>query len=79
MMHATFETTRWSFAVKSKVREHVLQTGPDDSRTFSPINSSRPPHYQPKIFLPAGSYSRVINLWHARSAQYFASVMVNLL
>jgi hypothetical protein len=42
MMHAAFESNRYSFAVKSNPRVQMPQAGPDDNRTRHLINGSRP-------------------------------------
>jgi hypothetical protein len=41
MMHAAFDSNRYSFAIILSLREQMPQAGPDDNRTFNPINSSR--------------------------------------
>jgi hypothetical protein len=41
MMHAAFDSNRYSFAIKISLREQLPQAGPDDSRTLDLINSSR--------------------------------------
>jgi hypothetical protein len=41
MMHAAFDSNRYSFAINFIMREQMPQAGPDDNRTLDPINSSR--------------------------------------
>jgi hypothetical protein len=41
MMHAAFDSNRYSFAIKFRLREQMPQAGPDDNRTLDLINSSR--------------------------------------
>ena len=41
MMHAAFDSNRYSFAMNSGLREQMPQAGQDDNRTLDLINSSR--------------------------------------
>jgi hypothetical protein len=41
MMHAAFDSNRYSFAINFILREQMPQAGPDDNRTPDLINSSR--------------------------------------
>jgi hypothetical protein len=41
MMHAAFDSNRYSFAIHFILREQMPQAGPDDNRTLELINSSR--------------------------------------
>jgi hypothetical protein len=41
MMHAAFDSNRYSFAMNSGLREQMPQAGPDDNRMLNLINSSR--------------------------------------
>jgi hypothetical protein len=53
MMHAAFDSNRYSFAINFSLREQMPQAGPDDNRTLDLINSSRAADRIPAKSIPA--------------------------
>jgi len=57
MMHAAFDSNRYSFAITFSLREQMPQAGLDDNRTLDLINSSRAADRIRQIYSRAAMYS----------------------